>query len=238
MSNEIKAASPIIDPFAERIVLDTEPEPLEIDLHRTGVVIVDMQNAFLTKGAYWDLRGLDIAPGRAAIKPVKVISNAARVKECKVIYLVTSHHPGDAGIGPDSVHWHKNRSLAMYREHPELRDKLLLPGTWGAEIVRELEPEREDVVVEKSQHSGFFDTNLDTILKRYNLRYLLTMGVATNCCVEATVRDALYRGYFSIVVSDATAARGAESMQEAAIFNIKNLFGWVTTTENVLKALT
>lgn len=222
----------------ERAVLDAEPEPLEIDRRRTGVVIIDMQNAFLTKGAGFDLRGFDIQPSRAAIEPIKRISDAARAKGCKVIYLLTAHHPGDAGTGPDSVYWHKENSLTLYREYPELQDKLLLPGTWGAEIVKELEPERDDIVVEKPRYSGFFDTNLETILKRYNLKYLLTVGIATNCCVEATVRDAYYRGYFSIVISDATAALGPEFMQEAAVFNIKTLFGWTTTIESAIKALT
>lgn len=238
MDETIRAGGSSPGPVPEQAVLDAEPESLEIDWQRTGVVIIDMQNAFLTKGAYFDLRGFDIRPGRAAIEPIRKVSDAARAKGCKVIYLVTAHHPGDAGSGPDSVYWHKEGSLALYREHPELEDKLLLPGTWGTEIVKELKPEKGDIVVEKPRYSGFFDTNLDTVLKRYNLKYLLTVGIATNCCIEATVRDAFYRGYFSIVVSDATAAIGPEFMQEAAVFNIKTLFGWVTTTEKVMKALT
>ena len=238
MDETITAGGSSPSPVPERVMLDAEPEPLEIDRRRTGVVIVDMQNAFLTKGAYFDLRGFDIQPGRAAIEPIKRISNTARAKGCRVIYLVTVHHPGDAGTGPDSVHWHKEGSLVLYREHPELQDKLLLPGTWGAGIVRELEPERDDTVVEQPRYSGFFDTNLEILLKRYNLKYLLTVGIATNCCIEATVRDAYYRGYFSIVILDATAALGPEFMQEAAIFNIKTLFGWTTTTENAIRALT
>ena len=219
-----------------RLMLAAEPEPLEIDPRRTGVLIVDMQNAFVTKGAYFDLKGFDIAPGRAAVEPIQKISQAVRSRGGKVIYLVIIHYLGDAG--PDSVYWHKEGSMVFYRNHPESRDKLLLPGTWGAEIIEELAPEKGDVVVEKPRYSGFFDTNLETVLKRYDLKYLLAVGVATNCCVEATIRDAYYRGYFSIVVSDATAALGPEMMQEAAIFNIKTLFGWATTTENVIKALT
>lgn len=238
MNEKAKEGKSTLDTVPEWAILDAEPEPLEIDRRRTGVVIVDMQNAFLAQGAYFDVKGFDIQPSRATIEPIKRISQAARAKGCPVIYLVVVHHPTDAGTGPESVYWHKEGSLALYREHPELQDKLLLPGTWGAEIVKELRPEKGDAVVEKPRYSGFFDTNLDTILKRYDVKYLLTVGVATNCCVEATVRDAYYRGYFSTVVSDATAALGPEFMQEAAIFNIKTLFGWTTTTENVIRALT
>ncbi|MFC1869724.1 isochorismatase family protein [Chloroflexota bacterium] len=223
----------------EWVVLAAEPEPLEIDLKRTGVVIVDMQNGFVAKGAYAEIAGGNLERHRAAIAPIKRISGAARSKGLKVIYIKTVHHPGDAGTGPDSVFWHKEHTLVGFREHPEFKDKFLLPGTWGNEVVAELEPQAGDVIVEKPRYSGFFDTNLDTVLKRHNIKYLLTMGVATNCCVEATIRDAYYRGYFAILVSDAAASsfRGPAFMQEAAIYNIKNNLGWVTTTEDVLKAM-
>lgn len=221
----------------EWVMLEAEPESLEIDLQRTGVVIIDMQNGYATKGAYLELKGFDVAPARATIEPIKKISSAARAKGCKVIYLKkVIHYPGDAGTGPESVYWHKEGPLFMYREHPEWQDKLPLPGTWGAEIIKELAPQEGDVVVEKARYIGFFETNLETILKRYNIKYLLTVGVATNICVEGTIREAYHRGYFPILVSDGAAAMGPAFMQEAAIFNIK-LHGWVTTSENVIKAM-
>lgn len=225
------------NPAPEQVVLEAEPKPLPIDLRRTGVVIVDMQNAFLAKGAFLDLMGYDTASGRVTYQPIQKVCAAARARGCKILYIVTAHHPGDAGTGPDSVYWHKEGSLALYRQRPELKDILLLPGTWGTEVVPELAPEKDDIIVEKPRYSGFFDTNLDTVLKRYNIKYLLTTGVATNNCVEATVRDAYYHGYFAILVSDASAAAGPPFMQEAAIFNIKSFYGWVTTTDHVLKAL-
>ncbi len=237
MSEKTDRVTPDSTPAPRRVTLEAEPAPLELDLGRTGVVIVDMQNAFLAKGAYIDIMGLDVGPGRAAIGPIQRINSAARAKGCKVIYIVTAHHPGDAGTGPDSVYWHKERSLVIYRQQPELKDKLLLPNTWGTEIVPELQPQEGDIVVEKPRYSAFFDTNLDTVLKRYNIKYLLTTGVATNNCVEATIRDSYYRGYFAILVSDAAGTAGPAFMQEATIFNTKNSYGWVTTSDNVLRAL-
>lgn len=223
--------------ISEKVTLMAEPEPLEIDLRKTAVVIVDMQNAFVSEGAYIDLMGFDIAPAQAIVEPINRISQAARAKGCQLIYFFTTHHPLDAGTGPNSVHWHKEASMVLYRKHPKWHDKLLLSGTWGAEIIKELAPQEGDVVVEKPRYSGFFDTNLGTVLKRYDTKYLIMTGVATNCCVESTIRDAYYRGYFAIMTSDATAATGPEFMQEATIFNVKAFFGWVTTTENVVKAL-
>lgn len=237
MNEQTVAGAPAENPVPEKVMLEAEPEPLEIDLRKAAIVIVDMQNAFVSKGAYIDLKGFDVAPAQAAVEPIQRISSAARDKGCKVIYIFTTHHPLDAGTGPDSVHWHKEASMVLYRKHPEWQDNLLLPGTWGAEIIKELEPQEEDVVIEKPRYSGFFDTNLGTVLKRYDTKYLIITGVASNCCVESTIRDAYYRGYFAIMVSDATAATGPDFMQEASIFNVKTFFGWVTTTENVLKAM-
>jgi len=224
--------------MGNRVMLEAEPTPLELDLSQTCVIITDMQNAFLAKGGLMDLMGFDLTPVRSLIEPIKKLNKAARTKGCKVIFVATEHHPGDAGTGPDSVYWYKEGSLALYREKPELKDKLLLPGTWGAEISPELELQESDIIVLKPRYSSFFDTNLDTVLKRYNLKYLLTVGAATNCCIESTIRDAYYRGYFGILISDVTAAVGPPFMQEASLFNIKTFFGWVTNSDSVLKAMT
>ena len=221
----------------QSVTLEAKPCPLELDLDRAGMIVVDMQNSFLEKGAYFDLISNDISLLRKCIGPIGQLADAMRAKKLKVIYLVTSHHPGDAGTGPDSVFWHKEASLTLYREHPEYSEKLLLPGTWGTGIVNELAPQQNDIIVEKPRYSGFFDTNLDTILKRHNIKYLVVTGIVTNCCVEATIRDAYYRGYFPILISEAAAHTGPAYMHEAAIFNIATYYGWVATIENILAVL-
>ena len=238
MNNEVTRMMPLLTPALQPFLLQAEPEPLEIDLSRTAVIVVDMQNAFVSKGGMADLCGRDIPSRQKIIAPINEIANAARVKGCKVIYTV---HQYSADLretgGPNSSRWYKSRAVRDYLEHPELRDKLLTRSTWGADIVEELKPQERDIVVEKARHNAFFETNLDTILKTYNIKYLVVAGVTTNCCVEATIRDADNCGYFAILVSDATHHNGPGFVREASIFNIKNFFGWVTTSENILKAM-
>ncbi len=219
-------------------MLDAEPEPLAIDLQRFAVAVIDMQNAFVSKGGMFDLRGHDISKGLGIIESIKRISKAARARGCKVIYTVARYSPDfhESG-GPNSPSWHRSYTIAMYREHPELRDKLTVRGTWGTEIVDELKPEEGDLVVEKQKYSAFFGTNLDTILKTYDIKYLAFTGVATNICVESTLRDAYYREYFPILITDSCANAGPPATQEATIHNTKLSFGWVTSTENLLKVL-
>ena len=137
---------------SNQVLLTAKPEPLEIDLRKTGIIIIDMQNAFLAKGAYVDLLGVDIQPSQATIEPIKRISQKARGKGVKIIYFYIVHYPEDDGGGPDSVHWHKEASLRLYRAHPEYADKLPLPNTWGAEMVKELTPQKGDVVMRKHRY--------------------------------------------------------------------------------------
>jgi ureidoacrylate peracid hydrolase len=231
----ISASAPM--PAPDVILLQAEPQSLEIDRQRTAVVVVDMQNAFISKGGMFDLRGIDISGSQKIIEPIKRIRSAARGRGVRVVYIMTVYSPDlRQGGGPDSPNWYKG-TLTTYREHPEWGDKLLTRGTWGADIVDDLKPQEGDIVVEKLRYSAFFGTNLDAILKTYSIKYLVFVGVATNVCVEATIRDAYYRDYFSILVSDATANTGPELIQESSIFNVKRYYGWVTSTENILKAM-
>jgi len=218
---------------AVRII--AEPEAVDIDLQRTAVIVIDMQNAFISKGGMFDLRGLDVTPNQKIIEPIKKICSAARAKGGKVIYIAHVLSPDLREVGPDSSFWYK--SVKNYREDSKFRDKYLIRGTWGAEIVDELKPQKDDIFVEKPRFSAFFGTNLDVILKTYNIKYLLFVGCATNICVEASIRDAGHLSYFPILIKDAAAHAGPPFMQESTIFNVKLCYGWVTTTDNVLNLI-
>ena len=78
---------------------------------------------------------------------------------------------------------------------------------------------------------------MDIILRTYGIKFLVFVGVATNICVETSIRDAFHLSYFPILVSDATIAAGPPGTQEAAIHNVKTAFGWVATSDNVIKAM-
>jgi ureidoacrylate peracid hydrolase len=220
------------------VLLEAEPEPLEIDLQRTALIVVDMQNAFVSRGGMFDVWGFDILSIQKVIQPIKRISRAARARGCKVVYITHRYSPDlhDSG-GPSSPHWHKVRALKDYLEHPERRDSLIIRGTWGAGIVEELEPQEGDIVVEKPRYSAFFGTNLDVILRAFNIKYLIFAGVATNICVEDSIRDAHNLEYFPVLISDAAMNAGPDFMQEATIFNVTLTYGWVTTTEKIMKAI-
>lgn len=220
----------------EGVVLQAEPRPLEIDLQKTAVVVVDMQNTFLKKGGVLDLIGLDITAGERAVQQAVRVNDAARARGVRVIYIVHHYSPDLREAGsPNSGNWYVGGMVTL-REHPEWRDRFFIQGTWGAEIVDELKPRDGEIVVVKPRYSAFFGTDLDTILRTLEIKYLAFTGVDTAICVESAIRDASYLDYFPILVADATASAGPPFTQEATVFNVKRCFGWVTNTDNLIKA--
>jgi ureidoacrylate peracid hydrolase len=82
-------------------------------------------------------------------------------------------------------------------------------------------------VIPKTRYSGFADTSLDAELKARGIRYLFFTGIATNVCVESTLRDAFFLDYWPVLIADATMAAGPGFMREATLFNVESFFGWV-----------
>lgn len=218
--------------------VEAEPEAIEIDLLKSAVIVVDMQNAFMSRGGYFDLIGIDTAATQKIVEPCRKVIHGAREKGAKIIYLQMGYSADLSDAGPpDSPSFHKSGGLKFYREHPELKDKLYFYGTWGAEIMEALKPHQEDMVIKKQKYDGFIGTNLDIILRTFGIKYLLFLGIATNVCVESTLRHAFFLDYFPILVSDAVSQKGSHITQEATILNVQSTFGWVTDTTRIIKAI-
>ena len=220
------------------IELPAEPEPIEIDLDRTALLIVDMQNAFASRGGMLELAGVDVKPAAAAVVNARLVLQAARAAGVPLIYLKIGW-PADQSTagGPDSPNPRKELALRLMREQPQLKGKLLTFGTWDFEIVEDLKPEPSDTVIVKSRYSGFHGTDLDSILRGRGVRNLLVVGIASNVCVESTIRDAYFLEYWPVMVSDATMPAGSAEIQRSTIYNVSTFFGWVTTAEDVATAL-
>ena len=215
-----------------------EPEPIDLDIDRTALLVIDMQNAFASPGGMLELAGLDVRPARAAVANARLVCEAARAAGIPVVYL-TIGWPADQSTagGPDSPNPRKELALRLMREHPQLRGKLLTFGTWDFEIVETLAPQPSDTVIVKSRYSGFHGTDLDSVLRSRGVRNLLIMGIASNVCVESTIRDAFFLEYWPVMVADATMPAGSAEIQRATIYNVSTFFGWVTTAEDVATAL-
>jgi ureidoacrylate peracid hydrolase len=221
------------------VVVPAKPEPIRLDIERSALIVVDMQNAFCKKGGMLDvLKGLDEAPTERVIEANRKVIEACRRKGIKVVYLRMTYRPDMSNVGgPESPNYWKESGAVAMHEHPEWKGRFLTVGTWDWEIIDELKPQPEDIVVDKSRYSGFSNTELDVILQTHNIKYLFFLGLATNVCVESTLRDAFFHEYFPVMVSDGCGQAGPDYTQKATIWNVSELFGWVTTSADLVKAL-
>ena len=119
--------------------------------------------------------------------------------------------------------------------------RILVRDTWNTDILSELTPEAGEVVLYKHRFSGFFETDLDAILRRLDIRHLVVTGCTTSVCVEATIRDAMFRDYSCVLLEDCTAEPIGYDLQrsnhEASLLTIQVLLGWTSSSMDFIHAL-
>lgn len=220
------------------ITLPARPESLTFAPQQSALIVVDMQNAYASQGGYLDLAGFDVSATRPVIDNINTAVAAARAAGMLIIWFQNGWDDQyvEAG-GPGSPNYHKSNALKTMRQRPELQGKLLAKGGWDYQLVDELTPQEGDIVLPKPRYSGFFNTPLDSILRSRGIRHLVFTGIATNVCVESTLRDGFFLEYFGVVLEDATHQAGPAFVQQAALFNIETFFGWVSDVESFCRAL-
>lgn len=212
------------------MTLPARPEPIRVSVEETALIVVDMQNAYASKGGYLDLAGFDIGGAAAVIGQCAKVLATARAAGMTIIYFQNGWDADyvEAG-GPGSPNWHKSNALKTMREKPELDGKLLARGGWDYALVEALQPAPGDIVLPKPRYSGFFNSQLDSVLRARGIRNLVFTGIATNVCVESTLRDGFFLEYFGVMLEDATHQAGPAFLQQATIYNVETFFGWVST---------
>ncbi|MEA2728008.1 MAG: ureidoacrylate peracid hydrolase [Acetobacteraceae bacterium] len=222
----------------ESVTLPARPESLRMKPSETAVIVVDMQNAYASAGGYLDIAGFDVTGAADAILKTKAALDAARKAGVTVIFFQNGWDKDYVEAGtPGSPNWHKSNALKTMRARPELAGTLLAKGTWDYAIVDALQPQPGDIVIPKTRYSGFFNTNIDSVLRARGIRNLVFTGVATNVCVESSLRDAFHLEYFAVVLEDATHHAGPDFVQQAALYNIEKFFGWVSTVADFCGAI-
>jgi ureidoacrylate peracid hydrolase len=218
--------------------LNAKPAPLEINLKKSAIIVVDMQNAFASPRGMLDIAGLDISGAERVISAIRVVLDAARVAQILILYLQMGYKPDLSNSGgPNSPNWHKELALSLMHSRPELKGKILTEGTWDFAIVDELAPRPGDLVVVKTRYSGFAGTTLDSLLRMRGIQFLFFAGIATNVCVESTLRDAFFLDYWPILLADSAMPAGDARQQEATLFNVESFFGWTMQSAELLKNL-
>lgn len=227
------------------VTLEAKPKPITIDTARTAVIVVDMQNDFGTKGGLFDRAGFDISIIQRVIGPTARVLASARNTGVKIIYLKMGFHPDLSNLGSEGSPNRVRHMLVGVGEAirtPDGREgRILIRETWNTDIVPELKPQADDVVVYKHRFSGFYQTDLDAILKQLGVKYLIVTGCTTSVCVESTVRDAFFRDYACVLLADCMAEPVGyglpRSNHEASLLVIQTYFGWVSGSGEFIRAL-
>jgi biuret amidohydrolase len=219
-----------------QVFVEAEPGPLAIDVDRTALVIIDMQRDFLEPGGFGETLGNDVSLLDAAVKPCAAVLEAARRRKMLVVHTREGHRP-DLSDAP---------TAKVERGEPHLRigakgpmGRILIRGEPGHDIVAELYPKEGEAVVDKPGKGAFYATDLHAILQNRGIESLIVCGVTTEVCVHTTVREANDRGFKCLVPGDCCGSYFPE-FHEVGLRMIKaqgGIFGWVSDSSRVLKAL-
>ena len=223
---------------ADGITIPATPEALRIVPSETALVVVDMQNAYASPGGYIDLAGFDVSAAPGVIARIQGLLEAARGAGMTVVFFQNGWDKDyvEAG-GPGSPNYHKSNAMKTMRARPELAGQLLAKGGWDYALVDGLQPAAGDIVVAKTRYSAFFNTGFDTTLRARGIKTLVFCGIATNVCVESTLRDAFHLEYFCLLLDDATHHAGPDFVRQAAVFNVEKFFGWVSSSAEFTRAV-
>ena len=216
-----------------------QPVAVEVDLGRTAMIVIDMQNAFCAPGGLTDLNGADLGLARAPIEPLNGLLPALRRHDVPVIWLNWGNRPDRLNVPPMTLHAFDpdERGRGIGDELPGGKGSVLLKDAWSSAIVDELVVGPDDIHVDKFRVSGFWDTPLDSILRNLDVRTLLFAGVNLDVCVYHTLADAHFLGYDCVLVEDCSATTAPQFCTDATLRNIKKCFGFLTTSAELGTAL-
>jgi nicotinamidase-related amidase len=211
------------------VSLAAEPQNVVVDANRSALVVVDMQNDFCAKGGYLDYRGIDITPDRAPIAPLQSLVPVLRARSVPIVWLNWGVRRDLLNIHPSLLHAHaQDGEGAGLGEQIPGGAEILLKGSWGAQIVDELNPGEQDIHVTKHRFSGFWDTELDSILRNMGVCTLFFAGVNADQCVMTTLEDASFLGYDVLMLRDCVGTTSPAFCMQATEYNVKLLYGFMT----------
>jgi ureidoacrylate peracid hydrolase len=192
-----------------------------------------------------DRAGIDLSVIRGAIAPTARVLSVARKAGLSIVYLKMGFCADLSDAGPpDSPNWIKHLPMAVgasIRAPSGGESRILIRDTWNTDILEELAPQPEDTVIYKTRYSGFYKTELDAVLQRLGVKYLIVTGCSTSVCVESTVRDAMFRDYCCVLMADCMGEpvghQFERSNHDASLLVIQALFGWVSRSDDLLRVL-
>ena len=170
-----------------------------------------------------------------AVANIKMLIDACREKGATVIYTTHVHGKDRGDMGLMGEFW-----------APIGNQTALVDGTEGIRFTK-LAPQEGELVIKKHRYSAFYNTDLETQLRNRGIETLIITGTVTNMCCESTARDAQFRDYNTIFVSDGTGTKDhpdlgagsmtAEEVQKATLISLSRCVAEVASTKQVIERL-
>ena len=230
---------------SRRVRVDAAPGAFEFDPASTAALVIDMQNDFGATGGMFDRAGIDISAIRRTLAPTARVLGAARRAGCPVVYLKMGYAADLSDLGaPGSPNRERHLAFSVGQDvaAPGGRNsRILIRDTWNTAVLDELQPRAGDLEIYKTRYSGFYETTLDSMLKQRGVKSLIVTGCTTSVCVDATVKDAMFRDYSCLVLSDCCAeplgSDFARTNHQASLLVTEALLGWVSDSAKLISAL-
>ena len=218
------------------------PGMFELSPRSTAVIVVDMQHDFASPDGMFGRAGIPLDGIQSVVEPTRRVLDAARGAGILVVYLTMQFDEDLADLGTANAP-NRLRHLAMGVGEPVdapdgTSSRVLVRDTWNTKIIEELAPQSGDLVIAKHRYSGFFETDLDEVLRSRGITSLIFTGCTTSVCVESTLRDAFYRDYRCLLLTDCCAeAVGGDQERtnhDASLTVIEAGFGWTTESDHLI----
>jgi ureidoacrylate peracid hydrolase len=191
----------------------------EFDKDTVALLVIDMQKGFIEEGA-----AMEVAPGRGIIPNIQQLVSSCREQQIPVLYTRFVYSPKVPNLIGELHDQHK----------PPIGCCML--GHSSAEIIPDLMPDANDIIIDKHGYDAFHNTHLDYALRSINRKQLIFTGVMTDVCVLSTLTSALHHEYQLWAVSDATATLW-ENVQEVTLDLVERAYGVVDSTNSILNLI-
>ena len=198
---------------------------------RPALIVIDMQNGFVSKGGSYDKLKMPTLNYRKAIPRIRDLISLCKEVGIPIFFTEAIREPSGIDLLTKA-----HMILPKARQERILKIPICVRGTWDAQTVDELKPAKNDHVVLKRRDSAFQDTEIRSWLEAYGINTLIFAGVDTSICVETSLRDAFNSGYDVILISDATAS-GNTLHHETTLQRVADYYGPVMKSERFIKAI-
>ncbi len=199
--------------------MDQDKLKAKVDPASTAFIVIDMQKDYCCEGGTFHRRGFDVAPAQDLVIRLNRFLDKARGVLKYIVHLKMTKAPDLSS-----------------RVSAELYERLGIERRYDPAFADfyGVIPREGEAVISKYKYSGFVTTYLDQFLRSRDVKTLIVTGLATNVCVESTVRDGFMREYFIVVPSDLTEATSAEA-KKWSLSTIDTYFGQVVDSESLLR---